>query len=126
AEDRYLFHLAGRLSAGPLAELDHGEWVGVLAPKVDGTRHLIEVARRCEARLLVTYSSASAVLPSPQFAHYGAANAAMEGMLAAARDVRAPGVRWGFWAGAGMLRDLDAEREFAPEGVAEIAVADGL
>lgn len=126
AEDCYLFHLAGRLSAGPLAELGHEEWARVLAPKVDGTRHLLEVARRCHARLLVAYSSASAVLPSPQFAHYGAANAAMEGMLAAAHDVRSPGVRWGFWAGAGMLRDLDATREFAPEGVGEIGVEDGL
>ncbi|WP_280504123.1 SDR family NAD(P)-dependent oxidoreductase, partial [Nocardia farcinica] len=126
ATETHLFQLAGRLSAGPLTELTHADWVRVLGPKVDGTRHLLELARRCDARMLVAYSSASAVLPSPQFAHYGAANAAMEGVLAAAADVRSAGVRWGFWSGPGMLRDLDSDREFAPDGVEQIDVQDGL
>ncbi|MGN9837225.1 SDR family NAD(P)-dependent oxidoreductase [Nonomuraea sp. H19] len=125
ADEVLIFHLAGRLSAGPLAELDPADWHRVLAPKTDGTRHVVEVARRTGARMLVAYSSASAVLPSPQFGHYGAANAAMEGILAAVGDVRVRGVRWGFWAGAGMLRDLDPTRSFTPAGVGEIGANDG-
>ncbi|GAA0926232.1 SDR family NAD(P)-dependent oxidoreductase [Nonomuraea longicatena] len=124
ADETYVFHLAGRLSAGPLTELEPADWIRVLAPKVDGTRHLAEAARRAGAHLLVAYSSASAVLPSPQFAHYGAANAAMEGILSAS-GVPVRGVRWGFWAGAGMLRDLDPTRSFAPAGVGEIGPDDG-
>ncbi|MRH88595.1 SDR family NAD(P)-dependent oxidoreductase [Nocardia sp. SYP-A9097] len=125
ADELFLFHLAGRLSTGPLTELGRSDWVRVLTPKVDGTRHLVEIARRTNAHMLVAYSSASAVLPSPQFAHYGAANAAMEGILAAADGVRVRGVRWGFWAGAGMLRDLDPTRTFTPAGVGEIGAAEG-
>lgn len=126
ADQTFLFHLAGRLSASPLTELKRADWIRVLAPKVDGTRNLVEVARRAGAHLLVAYSSASSVLPSPQFAHYGAANGALEGILAAAAAdrLRTRGVRWGFWAGAGMLRDLDATRSFAPAGVREINAAD--
>ncbi|MFI6043997.1 SDR family NAD(P)-dependent oxidoreductase [Nocardia sp. NPDC051321] len=121
----FIFHLAGRLTTGPLTELGRADWVRVLAPKVDGTRQLVELADRIGAQLLVAYSSASAVLPSPQFAHYGAANAAMEGILAAAGTGRVRGVRWGFWAGAGMLRDLDPDRDYTPAGVGEIGAAQG-
>ncbi|MFC7588219.1 beta-ketoacyl reductase [Nonomuraea antimicrobica] len=125
ADEVFIFHLAGRLSTGPLAELDAADWHRVLAPKTDGTRHVAEVARRTGAQMLVAYSSASAVLPSPQFGHYAAANAAMEGILAAVGDVRVRGVRWGFWGGAGMLRDLDPTRSFTPAGVGEIGADDG-
>ncbi|GLY68977.1 type I polyketide synthase [Amycolatopsis taiwanensis] len=126
ADQLFLFHLAGRLSTGPLTELDGADWVRVLAPKVEGTRNLIEIAHRTGAHMLVAYSSASAVLPSPQFAHYGAANGALDGILAAAGDrLRVRGVRWGFWAGAGMLRDLDPTRSFTPTGVQEIDDGDG-
>ncbi|GAA3139811.1 hypothetical protein GCM10010466_33630 [Planomonospora alba] len=125
ADEVFVFHLAGRLSTGPLADLDPGDWTRVLSPKTDGTRHLVEVSRRIGAHMLVAYSSASAVLPSPQFAHYGAANAAMEGILAATDQVQVRSVRWGFWAGAGMLHDLDPTRSFTPAGVGEIGVDDG-
>ncbi|MDN3353227.1 type I polyketide synthase [Actinomadura sp. DC4] len=126
ADEVYVFHLAGRLSAGPLTELERADWTRVLGPKVDGTRNLVEAAERAGAHMLVAYSSASAVLASPQFAHYGAANAALEGILAAAGGrVRVRGVRWGFWAGAGMLRDLDPTRSFTPAGVQEIGADDG-
>jgi acyl transferase domain-containing protein len=124
ADEMYVFHLAGRLSACPLTELEPADWIRVLAPKVDGTRHLAEAARRAGAHLLVAYSSASSVLPSPQFAHYGAANAAMEGILSAS-GLPVRGVRWGFWSGAGMLRDLDPTRSFTPAGVGEIGPDDG-
>lgn len=126
ADDLYVFHLAGRLSTGPFTDLERADWIRVLGPKVDGTRNLVEAADRAGAHMLVAYSSASAVLASPQFAHYGAANAALEGILTAAADrVRVRGVRWGFWAGAGMLRDLDPTRSFTPAGVQEIGAAEG-
>ncbi|GAA5049783.1 SDR family NAD(P)-dependent oxidoreductase [Nocardia callitridis] len=125
AHKLFVFHLAGRLSTGPITDLDRSDWLRVLIPKVDGTRHLVEVARRAGAHMLVAYSSASSVLPSPQFAHYAAANAAMEGILAAAEGLRVRGVRWGFWAGAGMLHDLDPNRAFTPVGVGEIDADEG-
>ena len=125
ADELFIFHLAGRLSAGPLTELERGDWLRVLAPKVEGTCNLVDLAARTGARL-VAYSSASSVLPSPQFAHYGAANGALEGILASAADrVRGHCIRWGFWAGAGMLRDLDPNRSFTPSGVRELSAEQG-
>lgn len=125
ADELFIFHLAGRISSGPLTELERGDWLRVLGPKVEGTRNLVDLATRTGARL-VAYSSASAVLPSPQFAHYGAANGALEGILAAAANrVRVHGIRWGFWAGAGMLRDLDPNRSFTPSGVRELSAEQG-
>ncbi|WP_145043522.1 type I polyketide synthase [Mycobacteroides abscessus] len=119
-----VFHLAGIISDGALADLTVSQWAAVLAPKVDGTQHILQLCERLDARQLIVYSSASAVLPSPQFVHYGAANAAMEGIVNTSR-IKQCVVRWGFWSTPGMLHTLDSDRTFTPRAVEQISTAKG-
>lgn len=119
-----VFHLAGIISEGALADLTARQWAAVLAPKVDGTQHILQLCERLDARQLIVYSSASAVLPSPQFVHYGAANAAMEGIVNTSR-IKQCVVRWGFWSTPGMLHTLDSDRTFTPRAVEQISTAKG-
>ncbi|WP_078322721.1 type I polyketide synthase [Mycobacteroides chelonae] len=119
-----VFHLAGIITDSALADLTVSQWAAVLAPKVDGTQHILQLCEHLGACQLITYSSASAVLPSPQFVHYGAANAAMEGIVRTS-GISQCGLRWGFWSTPGMLHTLAPDRTFTPHAVEQISTTKG-
>ncbi len=90
----------GNLLDQPAAAIE-----AVLAPKVAGTRNLIEAFR--DARFFVFFSSVSAHAPglARGLAPYAIANAFLDGAAGylRSRDIPAVSIAWGPWRGDGML-----------------------
>jgi NAD(P)-dependent dehydrogenase (short-subunit alcohol dehydrogenase family) len=127
---RGVFHAAGRLSFQAVADLSPAELTGLLRPKLAGGLVLHRLFATADLDYFVLFSSASAVLASPQLAAYSAANAALD---AVARQRRAAGrtalsANWGYWSEAGMIARYAAEhgRFLAPRGLASFTPAQGL
>ncbi|MEU3624239.1 hypothetical protein BS329_35285 [Amycolatopsis coloradensis] len=98
-------HAAG-VPGGGAAELRPDELMrSVLAPKVDGTRHLLAALRDDEADFLVLCSSLSSIVPTYGQIDYTAANAYLDG-VAAAEAVRGKrrtwSLDWDMWSEVGM------------------------
>ncbi|WP_433684726.1 SDR family NAD(P)-dependent oxidoreductase [Nocardia sp. CA-119907] len=104
-----VFHAAGQLRDGLLSNTTRDDARAVLAPKVAGT---IRLARAIpEARLLMLFSSVSAVLGNPGQADYAAANRFMdvfaEQHAQASGHTRVISVGWPIWADGGMRPPAD-------------------
>jgi amino acid adenylation domain-containing protein/thioester reductase-like protein len=120
-----VIHAAGRIDDAPVHAIAPQQLAAVLAPKVEGTWNLHELAPRAE--LFVGFSSVASVLGSPGQGSYAAANAFVEALLQVRRSQgkAATTMIWGPWAGGGMVGRLDEadrhrlERQgvgsFAPE-----------
>lgn len=87
----------------------------VLAPKIDGARHIVEALERDEAlrkslEHVVFLSSSSAWLGNAGQVHYAAANAGMEALVerVVGPDVTARSVTFGPWEETGMTVGMDA------------------
>jgi thioester reductase-like protein len=128
-EPRGVMHLAGVAPACSLSELDQAELARVMAPKVEGARHLSALVPQAEWFVLA--SSISSTLGSPDGA-YAAANAWLDAFARARRHSGLPAVAVAFgpWAGPGMGAALDGARlarlgldPMAPEAV--LAALDG-
>ncbi|MEV5955789.1 type I polyketide synthase [Streptomyces sp. NPDC051987] len=105
-------HAAGVFDAGTVGELDTGRLAEVFAPKVTAVRHLDELTRELTPDLdaFVTFSSVSGVFLGAGTGSYGAANACMDGLMAARRAAGFPArsLAWGPWGQTtGMAADLD-------------------
>jgi len=97
-------HAAGVLDDGPLAEQTPERFAAALRAKVHGGHLLDRLSRPLQPRFFVAYSSLAAVVPTRGSGAYGAANAYLDGLMAARRSQGLPGisVAWGPWAGPGM------------------------
>jgi amino acid adenylation domain-containing protein len=100
-------HAAGTIADGSLDTLDAARIAAVLAPKVDGARHLDRWTRELfpELSCFVLVSSAAGVLGSPGQANYAAANAWLDGLAHARRHAGLPALSldWGPWGETGMV-----------------------
>nr|MBP9051374.1 SDR family NAD(P)-dependent oxidoreductase [Ilumatobacteraceae bacterium] len=127
---RGVFHAAGVLDDGVLAQQSWSRFAHVLAPKLLGALLLDEATRDADLDHFVLFSSAAAVLGSPGQANYVAANTALDTL---ARRRRATGrtalsINWGAWAEVGMAARLqvrDHER-LADRGIGSLSTAAGL
>ena len=95
-------HAAGVTDDALVENLNDERIAEVLRPKVDGARHLHELTHDLDA--FVVFSSAAGVFGSAAQAHYGAANAFLDGLAAHRRATGLPAVSlaWGLW-------DLDSD-----------------
>ncbi|TGB30478.1 beta-ketoacyl reductase, partial [Burkholderia thailandensis] len=121
-----IFHLAGTLDDGVIANLDDARLRRVLAPK-QSLAALLAHAPRWRTRWAVAFSSTSALLGVPGQANYAAANAWLDQLACwPARPGEPPvlSIQWGSWADVGMsarngraLRRAmqDGERPLAPD-----------
>ena len=105
---RGAFHAAGTLDDAPIALKSADDVAAVLAPKVDGTRVLLDVLEGQPLDLLVLFSSVSSLLGLPGQVDYCAANAFLD---AAAHDARLRGIPavaidWSAWREVGMAANL--------------------
>ncbi|WP_430383563.1 SDR family NAD(P)-dependent oxidoreductase [Streptomyces sp. P10-4] len=104
-------HTAGVLDDGLLGALDPARLATVLGPKAEGARHLDELTRDSRLAAFVAFSSAAGLLGSAGQANYSAANAYVDGLMAARRAAGRPGLAlsWGLWEQTGgMTGHLDA------------------
>ncbi|MFJ9862491.1 type I polyketide synthase, partial [Streptomyces albogriseolus] len=96
---RGVIHTAGVLDAGVIGALTPERLARVFAPKVDAVRHLDELTRDLALDAFVVYSSVSAVFMGAGSGSYAAANAYLDGLMAARRAAGLPGLSlaWGLW-----------------------------
>lgn len=109
---RGVFHAAGVLDDGALAQQSWSRFAHVFAPKVTGAQHLDRATRTIDLDHFVLFSSVSGLLGSPGQANYAAANSALDALAhrRRSRGLAALSIDWGAWAEAGMAARLD-ERE---------------
>ncbi|MFI0506989.1 type I polyketide synthase [Streptomyces albogriseolus] len=96
---RGVIHTAGVLDAGVIGTLTPERLARVFAPKVDAVRHLDELTRGLDLDAFVVYSSVSSVFMGAGSGSYAAANAYLDGLMAARRGAGLPGLSlaWGLW-----------------------------
>lgn len=106
---RGVFHAAGVLDDGALAQQSWPRFESVFAPKLSGAEHLDVATRDADLDHMVFFSSVSAVLGSPGQSNYAAANSALDALAHRRRALGRPAlsINWGAWAEAGMTARLD-------------------
>ncbi len=92
-------HTAGVFDAGVTGALNRERLAKVFAPKVDAARHLDELTRDLDLDAFIAYSSASSIFMGAGSGGYAAANAFLDGLMAARRAAGLPGLSlaWGPW-----------------------------
>ena len=114
---RGIVHAATVIDDGLIRNLDAERIQKVLAPKIDGARHLDALTRETELDFFVLYSSATTLFGNPGQANYVAANHWLEAFAANRRaaGLAATCVRWGAIEDVGFLarntRTRDALQE---------------
>lgn len=114
---RGVIHAATVIDDGLIRNLDDERIARVLAPKIDGARHLDELTREAPLDFFVLYSSATTLFGNPGQASYVAANHWLEALAASRRAGGLPAscLRWGAIEDVGFLarntRTRDALQE---------------
>ncbi len=109
ADLKGVVHAAGIVKDGTLAQLDPASVPEVLAPKIDGARHLDALTRDHALDFFVLVSSTAGSLASPGQAAYASANAWLDALAATRRATgrTATSIAFGPWM-AGMYAALNA------------------
>ncbi|GHG75409.1 type I polyketide synthase [Comamonas sp. JC664] len=127
---RGIFHSAGVLRDGTLANQTAEQFRTVLAPKVQGAWNLHELSARMALDFFVCFSSAASLIGSPGQANYVAANAFLDALahLRQAEGKPALTLNWGSWAETGMAARLERAASVRPgaQGFGSIPVEQGL
>lgn len=114
---RGIVHAATVIDDGLIRNLDAERIHKVLAPKIEGARHLDALTRNEQLDFFVLYSSATTLFGNPGQANYVAANHWLEAFAASRRAAGLPAtcVRWGAIEDVGFLarntRTRDALQE---------------
>ncbi len=98
-----VFHLAGVLDDGDLAEQTSERFERVCAPKIAGAWNLHRLTAATPLNHFVLFSSVSSLMPAPGQSGYAAANAFLDGLVHHRRGLGLTGlvVNWGPWADVG-------------------------
>ncbi|MEU1475134.1 type I polyketide synthase [Streptomyces sp. NPDC005760] len=106
---RGVFHAAGLLDDATVVNMRPEQVDRVLAPKVDGARHLDAATAGDPLDLFVMFSSAAALVGNAGQAAYAAANAYLDTLAETRRRRGVPGlsVQWGPFAGIGLAAQDD-------------------
>ena len=117
---RGVFHCAGVLDDGVLAQQSWQRFVRVMTPKVDGAWNLHQATRHLSLDWFVLFSSAASLFGAAGQGNYAAGNAFLDALAHYRRAQGQPGlsVNWGAWTGGGMATSLEAgaSRALAPTG----------
>ncbi|WP_051899209.1 type I polyketide synthase [Sciscionella sediminilitoris] len=124
-------HAAGVLEDAVVERVTEQSLHTVLAPKIDGARHLHELTADRDLARFVLLSSSAGILGAPGQAAYAAANAALDALAGERAEHGLPGtaVAFGPWTGAGGmtagLGDAD-RRRMARSGIPALEPETGL
>ncbi len=125
---RGIFHLAGVLDDGVLAQQTWPRFEKAMAPKIAGAWHLHRLTDALD--FFVLFSSMASVLGAPGQGNYAAANGFLDGLahFRRGRGLEALSINWGPWDGGGMATTLSAQdlRRWDAQGIGMIPVEQGL
>jgi hypothetical protein len=123
-----VFHSAGVLDDGALAQQSWERFRTVLAPKIDGAWHLHTLTERMEIDHFVLYSSVAALFGSRGQSNHAAANAFLDGLARhrRARGLAALSINWGAWAEVGAAAERGVVARAAEEGFGSFTPDEGL
>jgi NAD(P)-dependent dehydrogenase (short-subunit alcohol dehydrogenase family)/acyl carrier protein len=124
---RGIVHAAADMSAAPIVELEHEQIRAMLRPKIEGTVLLERLTHSLDLDFMVLFSTTTALLGAPGFAHYAAANTFLD---ATALSSNRPGrrvlsVNWGTWE-VMRLASAESQRSFREAGLEPMAADDAL
>lgn len=121
-----IVHAAGVAGDGFLAKKARPDFDAVLAPKIDGSVALLELARAHPEAFCVFFSSITAVTGGQGQGDYCCANAFLDSLAVRARaeGIKALSINWPAWSEAGMAVDHGLDDEGSP--FRAVSVRDGL
>jgi myxalamid-type polyketide synthase MxaC len=125
---RGVFHCAGVLDDSSLLQQDWGRFQRVLAPKVEGARHLHRLTQDCPLDHFVLFSSVAGLFGSPGQSNYASANAFLDALAHYRRSHNLPAlsINWGAWSETGMAARHDVIERGSKAGLLGISSRDGL
>ncbi|XXX82571.1 SDR family NAD(P)-dependent oxidoreductase [Sorangium sp. So ce134] len=117
-----VFHAAGVERQAPIAATDVAALVAIASGKAAGAQHLDDLLGDRPLDAFVLFSSGAAVWGGAAQGAYAAANAYLDALAEARRDLgkKATSIAWGPWAGGGMADD-DAQAQFRRRGLFAMA-----
>ncbi|MCW5623129.1 MAG: SDR family NAD(P)-dependent oxidoreductase [Burkholderiales bacterium] len=123
-----VFHAAGVLDDGVLQQLDATRLAAVLAPKVDGARHLHRLTRDLPLDGFVLYSSAASLLGSPGQGSHVAANSWLDALAHRRRADGLPAlsINWGPWSEIGAAAGPALHASMQARGIGAIPPDHGI
>ncbi|GGD34146.1 hypothetical protein GCM10011358_17750 [Sinisalibacter lacisalsi] len=124
----HLFHGAGVLADGVIADLDAGALARAWRPKVEGARVLDRLTRSRNIQSFVCLSSVATVLGSPGQAAYAMANAGVDALCRARAGENLPAVsiNLGPWQGGMAKASPGTADRFERLGLRSFTPTDGL
>ncbi|PSN16017.1 hypothetical protein C7293_04435, partial [filamentous cyanobacterium CCT1] len=123
---RGVFHSAGVLADGFVANQSVEQFHQVMPAKLEGAWHLHQLTQTLSLDWFVLFSSITSVLGSPGQGNYGAANAGLDALAQYRRQRGLPAlsINWGPWQGAGMATHQSATT-LAQRGMPPLEAEDG-
>ncbi|MCM1984976.1 type I polyketide synthase [Lyngbya confervoides] len=108
-----VFHAAGVLDDGLLAQLSWKRFTQVMAPKVAGSWNLHQLTKSLSLDYFVLFSSMASLIGSPGQGSYAAANTFMDSLVQYRHQKGLPGlsINWGAWAEVGMAAELSPQQK---------------
>ena len=123
-----VFHSAGTLDDGTLAQQNWERFQRVFAAKVLGTWNLHRRTIGDALDWFVVYSSTASLLGSPGQANHSAANAFLDALAWHRRSLGLPAlsINWGAWSGVGVAHRRNVAARAPGKGIGVIEPAFGL
>ena len=125
---RGVWHCAGVIDDGALAEQYWERFARVMNPKVEGSWNLHVLTRELRPEFFVLFSSWASVAGSRGQANYSAANAFLDGLAMHRRTegLSALCVDWGAWGESGMAAGATMQRYLARAGMESMRPQDAF
>ncbi len=123
-----VLHLAGTFRERLIADETRDDFRSAIAPKVQGTRAVIEVLRTRPEAFLVGFSSVNGFFGGFSSGAYAAANAFLDASIERerARGRRAISLAWSLWDEVGMSRGFAMKELSRAQGYIPVSRAQGL
>ncbi len=125
-----IFHLAGILEDGLIANQNEAQFKAAMAPKIQGGWNLHELTKDMNLDLFVLFSSAASIMGSASQGNYAAGNAFLDSLAVYRRNQGLPAhnINWGPWTSAGLVHQMGQEKKkrIQKQGLGLISMDQGM
>ncbi|MEY2833456.1 MAG: hypothetical protein RLZZ574_2715, partial [Cyanobacteriota bacterium] len=125
---RGVVHCAGVISDRTITQQDWHSFQQVLGPKVQGAWNLHHLTQKYDLENFILFSSASSLLGSAGQANYCAANAFLDILAHARRNLGLPAIaiNWGAWKNTGLAANTQITKGLKQQGIGSIKPNQGI